>query len=497
MSKIVKKVVSQYSKDDVTKVYKKRVFIYIRVSTTEQAEEGYSLGEQEERLKKYADAMDWEVVKIYSDPGYSGGNMERPALQQMLKEIENGNGDIVLVDKLDRLSRSQFDTLYMIQKIFNEYDVAFVSRAEAFDTSTSFGRAMVGILSVFAELERERIKERMAEGKLGRAKEGKFHGGNAVTYGYVYNPENDLLEVDEYEAMITKEIFEMIADRVPFNKIASIMNEKGYKTKNKKEWSDTVIRQMAVNKTYIGKILYKGEYYDAEHTHIISDELFNRVQGIMKERNTANERYKPGKKYSSPLGGFIWCSHCNAKYSWRKYKPRKDGSFTAKYVCYSVSKCDKKLVKDPNCNNRQYIDKELEDAIYTEVLKLKSDPAYIDKVKQSIDPSIKIDLISRQIEDINKQISRYMDFYALEEMKMDEVKVKITPLQKERNLLQDELALLEHEKPSSEREDIIHLVDIFQEKLLEGDSASIHDALIELIDYIEIDNEKVMIHWNF
>ena len=89
---------------------KKRVFVYIRVSTQEQAEEGYSLGEQEERLRKYCDAMGWILVKVYTDGGFSGGNLDRPALKAMIKEIEKGAADIVLVDKLDRLSRSQFDT---------------------------------------------------------------------------------------------------------------------------------------------------------------------------------------------------------------------------------------------------------------------------------------------------------------------------------------------------------------------------------------------------
>ena len=97
--------------------------------------------------------------------------MERPGLKEMISEIEKGNADLVLVDKLDRLSRSQFDTLFMIQKVFLPNNCDFVSRAEAFDTSTPFGRAMIGILAVFAELERDRIKERMKEGKHGRAKD--------------------------------------------------------------------------------------------------------------------------------------------------------------------------------------------------------------------------------------------------------------------------------------------------------------------------------------
>lgn len=133
----------------------KRCYIYIRVSTREQAEEGYSISEQQERLIKYAEAMGWTVVKVYIDPGHSGSTMDRPALQEMIGAISDV--DIVLVDKLDRLSRSLYDTLYMIQKVFGDQDVSFVSRNEAFDTSTSFGRAMVGILAVFAELERERI----------------------------------------------------------------------------------------------------------------------------------------------------------------------------------------------------------------------------------------------------------------------------------------------------------------------------------------------------
>ena len=88
----------------------------MRVSTREQAEEGYSIGEQEERLTKYCEAMEWQLIKVYIDPGFTGSNMERPALQEMIKEIQKGNADIVLVDKLDRLSRSQFDTLLSNQK---------------------------------------------------------------------------------------------------------------------------------------------------------------------------------------------------------------------------------------------------------------------------------------------------------------------------------------------------------------------------------------------
>ena len=256
---------------------KKRTFIYIRVSTREQAEEGYSVGEQEERLKKYCEAMEWEVANVYIDPGYTGGDMNRPALKQMVNAVQKGKADIVLVDKLDRLSRCQFDTLYLIQKVFTANNVAFVSRAEAFDTSTPFGRAMVGILAVFAELERERIKERMADGKAGRAKEGKYKGGGNPSIGYDYDPVSGSLVVNEYEAMMIRELYDLVIDRTPMNTIAKIFNAKGYRTKYG-AWNDTTVRYACINKVYIGKIQHKGVWYEGLHEAIIPEDKFEKVQ---------------------------------------------------------------------------------------------------------------------------------------------------------------------------------------------------------------------------
>lgn len=153
----------------------RRVAIYIRVSTTEQAEEGFSVPAQKEKLINYCKAREWIISDIYIDPGYSGSNINRPAIQKLITEIKNF--DIVLVYKLDRLSRSQKDTLHLIEDVFLNNKVDFVSLSEAFDTFTPFGRASIGILSVFAQLERENIKEWSKLGKKERAKNGLFHGG--------------------------------------------------------------------------------------------------------------------------------------------------------------------------------------------------------------------------------------------------------------------------------------------------------------------------------
>ena len=133
------------------------VAIYVRVSTLEQYIEGYSINEQIERLKKYCEAKGWTVYKVYIDGGYSGANMDRPGLQEMFRDVEAGAFDAVLVYKLDRLSRSQKDTLEIIEDILLPSNIEFISMTENLDTSTPFGRAMIGILSVFAQLESEQI----------------------------------------------------------------------------------------------------------------------------------------------------------------------------------------------------------------------------------------------------------------------------------------------------------------------------------------------------
>ena len=160
----------------------KKAGIYIRVSTPEQEKNGYSLNAQEEKLKSFALAKDYEVTKVYRDGGFSGAKLERPAMLEMIDDIENNKLDLVLVYKLDRLSRSQKNTMYLIEDVFLKNNVDFISMQESFDTTTSFGRAMIGILSVFAQLERDNIRERMTLGRMERIKRGFYMGGDMNVY---------------------------------------------------------------------------------------------------------------------------------------------------------------------------------------------------------------------------------------------------------------------------------------------------------------------------
>ena len=151
--------------------------------------------------------MSWNISKVYCDPGFSGAYLERPALNELREDIKAGKVDAVLVWKLDRLSRSQKDTLFLIEDEFLKNGVEFISTLENFDTSSPFGRAMIGILSVFAQLEREQIKERMQLGLDARAKEGKWHGGGFDPFGYDYI-DGELI-VNEDEARIVRKVYSL------------------------------------------------------------------------------------------------------------------------------------------------------------------------------------------------------------------------------------------------------------------------------------------------
>ena len=233
------------------------VALYVRVSSREQADEGYSIGEQTERLQKYAEAMGWDVAKVYVDPGYSGGNIDRPGLKELIKDVEAGKVNMVVVYKLDRLSRSQFDTLYLIEKVFLPNNTDFISMTENFSTNSSLGRAMIGFLAVFAQLEKDKINERTVMGKEARAKEGKWGGGSSVAVGYDYDPISQELIVNDYEKMQILELVDLFLKGTPIRTISTILNDKGYTRSGRSgvitTWDAKRVKYVLQSKIYLVK----------------------------------------------------------------------------------------------------------------------------------------------------------------------------------------------------------------------------------------------------
>lgn len=480
---------------------KKRCYIYARVSTRAQADEGYSIPEQLDRLNKYADAMGWLVAGVYVDPGHSGATTQRPALQEMVSQLEGT--DIVLVDKLDRLSRSLQDTLYLIG-VFRQHNAAFVSRAEAFDTSSSFGRAALGIMAVFAELEREKIKERTHEGLVGRAKSGLWHGSPPT--GYYKSTEKGMegiLIKDPHTNMQVREAGLRVIAREPLIDIVNDFNAKGYRN-NGHVWSVTTMRRILQNRAYIGEVPFSGEWYDGLHEATFTLEEFNDIQQVLYERSVKNEHYMPGKKYVAPLGGLLYCKKCGAKYHYRKAHSdpkRLDGSTRTYrygyYICYSRSKCDKRLVRDPDCKNLNYRDVELDQLIYNHIDLLVDNPAYIDSLRTSVDTSAKQEAIQTRISQISSQLGRLLDLYADGAIPHELLNSRIEPLQAEKQALQSELAELQLAAKVVDTNTIISMAKDFRRIRADGTPAQIHTAISNLVDYVEVDGNNIHIHWKF
>lgn len=476
-----------------------KVAIYVRVSTQEQAREGYSIGEQVERLTLYCKAMHWHITETYIDPGFSGGDTERPGLKALIKDVKGGGIDRVVVYKLDRLSRSQKDTLYLIEDIFLKNNTDFVSMSENFDTSTPFGRAMIGILAVFAQLEREQIKERMSMGKEARAKEGKWHGGSTPPIGYDYDEARDLLVVNEYEALQIRELVELFLKGTPLRSIERLFNEKGYKHKHGSSWDPKTMRRILRSKTYCGYNKYNNKYYKAEHETIIDEEMHKKLVRLLDQRA---EQYKlTGVKPGAPttfLGGLLYCKHCGGKYT-KQANGRKQPK-TLWYMCSSRCKKVKKMIKDPNCKNKNWKVAELDQIVFDEIKKLTAYPGYIHEIKgeatNTQEPN-KINIIEKEIEKIDAQVSRFMDLYGVGDFTMEQVADKVRPLNETRKNLQRELEQLNAEAGRLTEAEAEEIAQSFAEVLEFGDFDEVRLTIETLIHYIEIDEEDIYIHWKF
>ena len=246
--------------------------VYTRVSTSEQAMEGYSIEEQERMCKAAIVSKGWEYIGTYSDPGISGRTMDRLGLQKMIRAIERGEIQAVVIYKLDRLSRKQRDTMTIIEDIFLENDVDLVSLNETLDTSTPWGRAMIGILSSFNQMESENIQMRTAMGKEAKATKGGYAGGKPPLG---YKSVNGELVVVEDEAEIVRLIYKLRKDGMTMVNIAEELNRRGLKTKQGNEFRHSAIQGILNNKEmYQGHYRYGiGHFFKNHHDAIIKEDV--------------------------------------------------------------------------------------------------------------------------------------------------------------------------------------------------------------------------------
>ncbi|MCI8330091.1 MAG: recombinase family protein [Oscillibacter sp.] len=318
--------------------------LYRRVSTDKQADEGYSLEVQREKLQAYAKTFSRvREIRDYLDDGYSGSSLDRPGMKRLIADIQAGRVTHVIVVKLDRLSRSQKDTLYLIEDVMLPANVAFISILESFNTDTAFGRAMVGILSVFAQLERENIFERTRGGMQKRVEKGYWPGGGRTPFGYDYDPARGIL-VPNGEAETVRHIYDRYLAGASMQTIADSLDLK----------YERVVYNILTRKSNAGYIVYNGREYRGLHEPIISLDTYERAMALLADRSAA----KLVTKTDHLLTGLCRCGTCGAKMRYLKW-----GKAGYKLVCYSQQRSKPYLIRDPNCDGPSPFAEDVEDGV--------------------------------------------------------------------------------------------------------------------------------------
>ena len=300
-----------------------RCAIYTRKSHEEGLEQEFnSMDAQREAAEAYIESQrmqGWRALPDrYDDGGFSGSNMERPGLQRLLADMDAGKVDVIVVYKIDRLSRSLLDFMKMIER-FNEKGISFVSVTQHFNTTDPTGRMFLSILITFAQYEREVIAERIRDKVAAAKRRGKYCGGPAIL-GYDVDRERKKLLVNPEEALLVKHIFRRFTQLASARAVAAELNRQGYRTKSwttkkgkhrsGRPWNTGHIYRLLGNRLYRGEVVHKGKAYPGEHEAIVSKGLWEKVQAVLSE-NTRAKQTKARTKIISPLEGVVRCGHCD------------------------------------------------------------------------------------------------------------------------------------------------------------------------------------------
>ena len=279
----------------------------------------------------------------YSDAGFTGANTERPALQRLLADVEAGRVDVILVYKLDRLSRSLLDFAKLVG-LFEQHNVSFVSITQSFDSSTPMGRLCINVLMSFSQFEREIIGERIRDKVAAAKRRGKFTGGTPPL-GYDVDIDNPRLVVNEREAETVKFIFKRFAELGSPLRLAEELNKKWITTKawmtkhgvfrEGKPWHKMHIYRTLYNRTYLGEVIHKENTYPGEHERIVSQIMWDSANAVIEE-NTRTWAKHSRAKAPALLRGIIRCGACD-----RAMSPVSTQSRGKRYSYYQCGKASK------------------------------------------------------------------------------------------------------------------------------------------------------------
>ena len=412
---------------------KTKVYIYTRVSTAMQID-GYSLDAQKSRMKAFAEYNDYEIAGEYEDAGKSGKSIEgRSEFNRMMEDIKSGKDGVsfVLVFKLSRFGRNAADVLSTLQ-VMQDFGVNLICVEDGIDSSKDAGKLMISVLSAVAEIERENIRVQTMEGRIQKAREGKWNGGFAP---YGYKLENGQLLINEEEAAAIRVIFDQyVHTDMGANGLAKYLDQHGIhkiQRQNGKNplFDASLIRRILKNPVYCGKIAYgrrrtekvhgtRNDYrlveqddyllVDGQHEGIVSEELWHEAQVKLLAQAEKYEHVNRGKDTKVHLlSGIVKCPICGAgMYGNKSIKHKRDGTKYKDFFYYGCK--HRTMTRGHKCDYRKQIHEELLDSAVAEVIvKLVSNPKFAAMMQEKINMKVDTTAIEQEIANYEKQIRQY------------------------------------------------------------------------------------------
>ena len=410
-----------------------KVYTYTRVSTTMQID-GYSLDAQKSRMKAYAEFNDYEIVHEYEDAGKSGKSIEgRIQFNQMLEDIKAGKDGVsyVLVFKLSRFGRNAADVLSTLQ-VMQDFGVNLICVEDGIDSSKDAGKLMISVLSAVAEIERENIRVQTMEGRIQKAREGKWNGGFPP---YGYKLEKGFLYINEEEAEAIRIIFDQyVHTDIGANGLAKYLEQHGIRKIQRQNGKNqlfdaALLRRILENAVYCGKISYgrrrtekvhgtRNEYRQVEqddyllvdglHEGIVSEELWHEAQVKLLAQAKKYEHVNRGRETKVHLlSGLVKCPVCGAgMYGNKSIKYKKDGTKYKDFFYYGCK--HRTMTRGHKCDYKKQISEELLDSAVAEVIvKLVSNPKFAAMMQEKINMKVDTTAIEQEIASYEKQLRQF------------------------------------------------------------------------------------------
>lgn len=421
-----------------------KVYTYKRVSTTMQID-GYSLDAQKSRIKAFADYNDYEIVREYEDAGKSGKSIEgRIQFNQMMDDIKSGKDGVsfVLVFKLSRFGRNAADVLSTLQ-VMQDFGVNLICVEDGIDSSKDAGKLMISVLSAVAEIERENIRVQTMEGRIQKAREGKWNGGFAP---YGYQLIDGELQINEEEAAAIRVIYDQYVNTdIGSNGIAKYLENHGIRKIQRQNGKNPLfdahlIRLILKNPVYCGKIAYgrrrtekvhgtRNDYHlveqddyllvDGLHEAIISEETWQAAQIKLLAQAKKYEHVNKGKDTRTHLlSGIVKCPICGAgMYGNKCIKHKKDGTKYKDFYYYGCK--HRTMTRGHKCAYKKQIREELlDDAVAEVIVALVSKPKFASMMQEKINMKVDTSVLDQEIANHEKQLRQ---FYSIKSKLMEEI----------------------------------------------------------------------------